>query len=100
MFIFYSSPEVRKRRRDFLDVLVGATGRDLTPQELDKCKDFLAEVQAKMGKELRLAFDHTQIKDTAWYPMGFAKEALTVAALRDKALAVLDGKANIGIEIK
>jgi hypothetical protein len=44
--------------------------------------------------------DGTQIKGTAYYPRGFEKSDSAIFALREKGLAVLEGKANIGVVIK
>jgi hypothetical protein len=98
--IFYKNAEVRKKRKEFLDLVTAATGRDLTPSEVEKCKDLVAEMLSKMGSELGYDFDHTQIKDTGYYPMALGKVDADANALREKGLAVLEGKANIGVVIK
>jgi len=69
--VFYKNAEVRKKRKEFLDVVTAVAGRDLTAQEVEKCKDLIAELLAKMGKDLGYNFDHTQIKDTGYYPVAF-----------------------------
>ncbi len=98
--VFYKNDEVRKKRKEFLDVVTAVVGRDLTPQEVEKCRDLVAEMLSKMGSELGYAFDHTQIKDTGYYPIAFEKLDTATLALREKGLAVLEGKANIGVVIK
>lgn len=98
--VFYDNSEVRDKRKDFLAVVTTANGRNLNPQEIEKCNDLIAEMLAKMGKELGFEFDHTEIKNTGWYPIGFQRLEETSAALRAKGLAVLEGKANIGVVIK
>ena len=60
----------------------------------------VAEMLAKMGNELGFEFDHTEIKDTGYYPLAFEKFETDALALREKGLAVLEGKANISIVIK
>src|SRR6185437_7552202 len=82
--VFYHYPEIRAKRRGFLDIVnvAGKANRDLTTDEHERCKDLLSEMLAKMGKELRLAFDHTQIKDTGYYPAGLERiPAATLAVL-------------------
>ena len=53
-----------------------------------------------MGDELGFKFDHTEIKDTGYYPKAFETLENTAFALREKGLAVLEGKASIGVVIK
>jgi hypothetical protein len=98
--VFYENTEVRKKRKEFLDVVTAVAGRNLTPPEIEKCKDLVAEMLSKIGSDLGYDFDHTQIKDTGYYPVAFEKLDNTALALREKGLAVLEGKANIGVVIK
>lgn len=98
--VFYGNSEVRSKRQEFLTALTNAAGRDLTPQEIDRCKDLLAEMLAKMGRELSLEFDHTEIKDTGYYPVAFEQSTQAIVSLREKGLAVLEGRANIGVVLK
>jgi hypothetical protein len=98
--VFYKDAEVRKKRKEFMDVVTRAQGRNLTQPEVDKLKDLVSEMLAKMGSELRYEFDHTEIKDTGYYPMGFERMDHAALGLREKGLAVLEGKASIGVVIK
>lgn len=91
--VFYDHEEIRQKRSEFLRIVNGAAGRELTPQEVDASKDLLSEMLAKMGKELGLVFDHTQIKDTGYYPAGL--ERLPAATL-----AVMEGKASLSMVVK
>ncbi|MHB8542024.1 MAG: DUF6680 family protein [Candidatus Acidiferrales bacterium] len=91
--VFYKHPDIRKKRQQFLSVTDGAAGRELTAQELDRCKDLVAEMLAKIGRELGFVFDHSEIKNTGYYPAGLAK-------LPTAALAVLEGGASLGVVIK
>jgi hypothetical protein len=60
--VFYENTEVRKKRKEFLDVVTAVAGRNLTPPEIEKCKDLVAEMLSKIGSDLGYDFDHTQIK--------------------------------------
>jgi hypothetical protein len=71
--VFHKNAEVRKKRKEFLDVVTAVVGRDLTPQEIEKCRDLVAEMLSKIGGDLGYNFDHTQIKDTGYYPLAFEK---------------------------
>jgi Family of unknown function (DUF6680) len=64
--VFHGSSDIRNKRKEFLVVLNAATGRELVPAELDRCKDLIAELLAKIGRELGFGFDHTEIKNAAW----------------------------------
>jgi hypothetical protein len=98
--VFYKNDEVRRKRKEFMSLVSAATGRDLTQPEVEKLKDLIAEMLSKMGSELGYSFDHTQIKDTGYYPIAFGKWEEAALALRDKGLAVLDGKASISVVVK
>ncbi len=98
--VFYDNWDVRNKREECLIVVTNATGHNLTPQEAERLKDLVAEMLSKMGSELGYDFDHTEIKDTGYYPVAFEKVDNAESALREKGLAVLEGKANIGVVIK
>jgi uncharacterized protein DUF6680 len=98
--VFYDNGEVREKRRECLRIVTNASGPNLAPPEAERLKDLVAEMLSKMGSELGYDFDHTEIKDTGYYPVGLEKVDMEQAALRNKVLEVLDGKANIGVEIK
>jgi hypothetical protein len=98
--VFYKNTDVRKKRKEFLEIVTAAAGANLTPQAIEKCKDLVAEMLSKMGSELGFEFDHTQIKDTGYYPMAFEKLDTAALSLREKGLAVLEGKANIGVVVR
>jgi uncharacterized protein DUF6680 len=98
--VFYDNREVRDKRRECLTIVTNATGHNLTPPEAERLKDLVAEMLSKMGSELGYDFDHTEIKNTGYYPIGFEKMDNATLALREKGLAVLEGKANIGVVIK
>jgi hypothetical protein len=98
--VFYNNLDVRKKRKEFMDVVIAHTGTNISPQTAEKLKDLVAEMLAKMGAELGFEFDHTQIKDTGYYPVAYEKLDNAAFALREKGLAVLDGRASIGVVIK
>lgn len=93
--VYYDYTEIRAKRREFLEIAnaAGKANRDLTAAEHERCKDLLSEMLAKMGKELGLTFDHTQIKDTGYYPAGLEK-------LPAATLAVLEGRTDLSIRVK
>jgi len=91
--LFYKDRDIRQKRKEFIDVVGVAAGRDLTNPEVERCKDLISEMLAKMGAKLGYAFDHTELKNAGYYPIGLMK-------LPTATLAVLEGRANIGIVIK
>jgi hypothetical protein len=98
--VFHKNDEVRRKRKEFQDFVNAAMGRDLTSLEVDKLKDLVAEMLAKMGSELGYSFDHTEIKNTGYYPKAFERLDTAAFMLREKGLEVLEGKANIGVVIR
>jgi len=99
--VFYKSEQVRAKRAELMAQIKKATGPDgaLVQFEWDRAVDFFAEMLDLMGKELGFDFEHTQIKDTAYYPVGHEKLDKAAFDLREKGLAVLEGRANIGVVV-
>jgi hypothetical protein len=98
--VFYNNEEVREKRKAFMDVVLAFAGGNMTPQAVEQLRDIVAEMLSKMGAELGYDFDHLQIKGTGYYPAAFEKLDTLAFTLREKGLAVLEGKSNIGIVIK
>lgn len=98
--VFYHDDEIRRGRREFLNVAIGAANRDLTQPEIDRMNDLLAEMLAKMGRQLGFKFDHTQIKNTGYYPKGFEIAQASLLGILKNGLALLEGKQNVGVAIK
>jgi hypothetical protein len=98
--VFYDNWEVRDKREECLAIVTNAAGHNLTPQDAERLKDLVAEMLSKMGSELGYDFDHTEIKDTGYYPVAFENVEAATAALKEKSLAVLEGKASISVVIK
>ena len=83
-----------------LDVLASSQGADLSNEQVEKSKDLLAEMLAKMGSELGYEFQHTELKNTGYYPKRHDRLDQAAFALRAKGLEILEGKANIGVVIR
>ncbi|SRR6266478_1869257 len=98
--VFYKNTDVREKRKEFLEIVTAAAGNNLSAQAIEKCKDLVAEMLSKMGSDLGFEFDHTQVKDTGYYPVAFEKLDTAALSLREKGLAVLEGKANIGVVMR
>ena len=62
--------------------------------------DIMAEMLAKMGRELGFEFDHTEIKNTGYFPKGFVELQGALAGIIRHGAAVLEGKENFGVAIK
>jgi hypothetical protein len=91
--VFYRSTDIREKRKEFLAIVNASTERDMTSEEIDKTKDLMSEMLAKMGRELGFDFDHTQIKDLAYYPKG-------LMTMPEAILSVLKGRTNIGVVVR
>jgi len=100
--IFYKNAAVRAKRAELLTHIKKTTKQDGTVEQVDwdKAADLCAEMLDLMGKELGFDFSHTQIKDSAYYPVGHEKMDRAAIELREKGLAILEGKAPISVVIK
>jgi hypothetical protein len=97
--VFYKNEDVRKGRKEFLNVVTAAQGRALSPAEIEKGNDILAEILSKMGKELGFEFDHTQIKNTGYLPQGFVNAQTSLGEILEHGAAWLQGKQKVSMEI-
>jgi hypothetical protein len=97
--VFYDNDDIRKGRKEFMNVVTAAQGRQLSPQEAEKGNDILAEMLAKMGKELGFEFDHTQIKNTGYLPQGFINAQTQLGQILEHGAAWLEGKQKVAMEI-
>jgi hypothetical protein len=100
--IFYKNAPVRAKRAELLSHIKKTTKPDGTVEQVDwdKAADLCAEMLDLMGKELGFDFSHTQIKDSAYYPVGHEKMDKAAFDLREKGLAILEGRAPIAVVIK
>ncbi len=98
--VFHKNADVRAKRKEWL-ASIRNRNLDGSPIQVDwnKAEDLFAELLDLMGKELGYDFAHTEIKDTAYYPEGHEKMDRAAIELREKGLAVLEGKANIGVVV-
>lgn len=98
--VFYENADIRRGRKDFLNIATAAADRTLTQPELERMNDIMAEMLAKMGKELGFEFDHTEIKNTGYFPKGFVEMQSALTGIIKHGVAVLEGKENFGVAIK
>jgi uncharacterized protein DUF6680 len=97
--VFYDNDDIRKGRKEFLNVVTAVQGRHFLPAEVEKGNDILAEMLAKMGKELGFEFDHTQIKNTGYLPQGFVDAQESLGEILQHGAAWLQGKQRVVMEI-
>jgi hypothetical protein len=100
--VFYKNDEVRNKRAELMAHIKKTTKEDGTVEQVDwdRAEDLFAEMLDLMGKGLGYNFAHTQIKKTAYYPVGQSKLDAAEFELREKGLAVLEGRASIGVVVR
>jgi hypothetical protein len=100
--VFHKNQVVRDRWKDLLDHLNSHAqqGGDFTTAEIEKSRDLLAELLSDIADDLGYVFDHLEIKNGAYYPRGFEKYFVESNLLREKGIAVLEGRANVGVVIR
>jgi len=99
--VFYQNKDIRDKRTKLMAHIKKTTTADgvILPVEWDVAKDQFAEMLDLMGKELGYEFEHTEIKDSAYYPVAHEKMDRAAIELREKGLAVLEGRAPIGVVV-
>jgi hypothetical protein len=97
--VFYKNRAVREKRAKLMTHIKKTTGADgiLQPVDWDKAKDVFAEMLDLMGKELGFDFEHTEIKDSAYYPVAHETLDRLAIEMREKAMEVLNGKRGLNV---
>lgn len=97
--VFYKNKAVRDKRTKLMTHIKKTKGPDgiLQPVDWDKAKDVFAEMLDLMGKELGFDFEHTDIKDSAYYPVAHETLDRLAIELREKAMEVLDGRRGLNV---
>jgi hypothetical protein len=100
--VFYKNLEVRERWKTLLDYLASDDWKGETVEQkiLDKTKDFQAELLSEIAKDLGYKYDHTHIKQNAYYPKKYNLLDEDATKLRRLGIAVLDGKASINVVVQ
>jgi hypothetical protein len=99
--IFHKDKAIRDKRKDLMTHILAKRKDDGTFERIDwnRAEDLLAEMLDLMGKQLGYTFEHTQIKQTAYYPVAHGKLDELALTLREKGIAVLEGRSAIKIKI-
>jgi hypothetical protein len=97
--VFYKNEDVRKKRAKLMAHIKKSTTPDgvLLPIDWDAAKDIFAEMLGLMGKELKFEFEHTEIKDSAYYPVAHEKMDRLAIELREKSMEVLEGRRGLPV---
>lgn len=100
--VFYKNAKVRERWKTLLGHFCSdAYKREPIEQAtFDRARDLAAELMAEMAKDLGYEFDHTHIKENAYYPKGHGELEIKGLQLLDKGTAVLEGKASIKVKLE
>jgi hypothetical protein len=100
--VFYKNEKVRARWKTLLEHFSsGAYKKEPVEQAtFDKARDLAAELVAEIAKDLGYEFDHTHIKDNAYYPKLFGDLQTKSLQLVDKGAQVLEGKQSIKVKLE
>jgi hypothetical protein len=100
--VFYKNAKVRARWKTMLDYLASDDwkAQPVAQTTLDKTKDFQAELLAQIAKDLGYKYDHTHIKQNAYYPKVYNLLDEDNTKLRRLGIQVLDGKASINVVVQ
>jgi hypothetical protein len=95
--VFYKNKEVRAKRKKLFDYLCSADWKvDIVLQTtLDTTKDLQAELLAEMAKDLGYQYDHTHIKQNAYYPKQFNVLYDETTKLRQLGIQLLEGQIGV-----
>jgi len=100
--VFYRNGKVRQRWKVLLEHFASeAYKREVVEQAtFDRARDLAAELMAEMAKVLGYEYDHTHIKDNAYYPQLFGVFEAQGLQLLDKGTAVLAGRSSIRVKLE
>lgn len=100
--VFFSNEKVRQRWSTLLRFFESDAYKSETIQQetFDKARDLAAELMAEMAKELGYAFDHTQIKNNAYYPKFFSTLQTQTLDILRKSNALLDGACSLKVKVE
>jgi hypothetical protein len=97
--VFYKNEQVREKRTKLMAHIKKTTTPEgaILPVDWDRAKDLFAEMLDLMGKELHYEFEHTEIKDSAYYPVAHETMDRAALELREKSMEVLNGTRGIPV---
>lgn len=101
--VFYKNAKVRQRWKALLEHFA-SEGYKKGDAELavahERARDLTAELMAEMAKVLGYQYDHTHIKENAYYPKGLGDLETHALQILDKGAAVLEGKSSIRVKVE
>ena len=100
--VFYKDGNVRKKWEALLGYFASeAYKRDAAEQDVpDRGRDLAAKLMAEMAKDLGYQYDHTHIKEKAYYPKLHGDLQAHTLQLLDRGNAVLTGKQVIRVKVE
>jgi hypothetical protein len=98
--VFHENEVVRQRWGRLLGHFGSAAYKGpVSVQSGEKTRDLLAELLAEMARDLGYAFDHTSIKENAYYPAGHGELENQLTELRGRTLSLLKGESKLKVEV-
>ncbi len=100
--VFYKNGKVRQRWKALLEHFTSeAYKREVVePATFDRARDLAAELMAEMAKVLGYEYDHTHIKENAYYPKIFGLFETQSLQLLVKGAEVLEGRSSIRVKLE
>ncbi len=100
--VFYKNAKVRERWKTLLGHFASDAYKKAGEEQaaVDRARDLSAELMAEMAKDLGYEYDHTHIKENAYYPKAHGELESQTLQLLDKGTAVLDGKLSIKVKLE
>lgn len=100
--VFHKNKKVRERWQTLLQHFTSDAYKpqNFGAQTIETSRDLLAELLAEMAKELDYRFDHTHIKNSAYYPAGHGQYETELQEIRQKSIEILKGNASINVVVK
>lgn len=99
--VFYKNNQVRSRWNALLGHLNSPAYNDenFGPATVERTRDLLSELLAEIAKDLGYKYDHTQIKNNAYYPRGLGNMEQQLAEIRTLTVALLRRDSSLRVTV-
>lgn len=100
--VFFSNEKIRQRWSTLLKWFDSDAykSENIKQETFDKARDLAAELMAEMALDLGYEFDHTQIKNNAYYPKFFSTLQTQTLDILRKSNALLDGASSLKVKVE
>lgn len=100
--VFYNNSKVRERWKVLLAHFCSdAFKKDPVDQSaIERARDLAAELMAEMAKDLGYQYDHTHIKENAYYPKLFGDLQIRGLQLLEKGTDLVEGRSSLRVKLE